>query len=65
MAEELSKSTSTGAEDAQPYDSNAQIRAAPNNPLSESFDFHSSGYFATKKGAIIHPSPTEKEDKNP
>jgi hypothetical protein len=51
--------------DAQPYDPDAQIQDAPENPLSEAFDFHSPGYFATKKSVTIHPSPTEKEEKYP
>jgi hypothetical protein len=64
MAEELSQSTSTGAKYAQPHDSDAQTRAAPDNPLSKLVNFHSSGYIATKKGATIHPSPNKKESKN-
>jgi hypothetical protein len=65
MAEKLSQSKSTGTKYAKPHDSNAQIRAAPDNPLSKPVNFYSSGYCDTKKGATIRPSPTKKENNNP
>jgi hypothetical protein len=64
MAEDLSLSTSASTKHAQPLDSDAKVQAAPDNPLSEPFDSHNPGCFATKKGAAIHSLSSKKEDKN-
>jgi hypothetical protein len=58
MAEELSQSASAGTNHAQPLNLDAQVQAAPDNPLSEPFGSHNPGSFATKKGAAIRSLST-------